>query len=337
MAEEIKKASPIRKNLVGSMIEMNEFPIQFYDPNDPQTETLYQVVGKLDADAPDGFKDNETTKVIDPQAGSNTINLAVWDEARNQYDTGLNEFSAQLRRTFPDVNERKEVLKVLEKYLVVPVENQLGEGVLNPRNLEFWDNQMVTITRDVVFSNKEPLEMLALYSLILLGNIAPKEQEDSPKFRNKAQFCVENKAMVLDLKHKKAVLEVEAIGLFHAKLKNNRDELITILDWLKVITTKVVDDSILSTTFLKWLKDKEDKYQNPKIFSDACKHFETPAGKTELEMYYQVRELSRRGIIKYVFGRYELEGEILGNTIQEAAKTIKGNRALAEMVLEKME
>lgn len=337
MAEEVKKTNLTRKSLVGSMIEMNEFPIQFYDVNDSQTETLYQVVGKLDADAPDGFKEHETTKVIDPQTGSNTINLAVWDEDRKQYDTGLTEYSAQLRRTFPDASERKEVLKVLEKYIVVPVENQLGEGTLSPRNTDFWDAQMVTITRDVVFSNKEPLEMLALYSLILLGNLAPKEQEDSPKFRNKAQFCVENKAMVLDLKHKKAVLEVEAIGLFHAKLSNNRDELITILDWLKVITTKVVDDSILSTTFLKWLKDKDDKYQNPKIFSDACKYFDTPAGKTELEMYYQVRELSRRGIIKYVFGRYEIEGEQLGTTIQEAAKTIKGNRVLAEMVLEKME
>jgi hypothetical protein len=296
---------------------------------------LYQVVSKFDADAPDGFQDLRTTKVLDPIAGAKTVNLAVWDAERDMYDTGMTEYSAALTRLFPDPETRKQVLRVITKEILNPMIARKG-NVFDPNNIEFWDAQDFTITLDHVFNTDKVEDLYALYMLVLHGNLAPVEFESDPKFRLTAQYSVENKESVVDLKYKKELETNKATALFFTMLTNNKKELIALLEWMKISTSTDTDDALLNSIFTRWLKD--DSNQNPKAFLKTYSEMlETPSGKRELEMYSNLVQLRKNGKIKQAFNTVTLDGEELGANLKDATKKILADEVMTEKILNLLE
>lgn len=313
----------------------DDFSIVLYKRGDETFELtnkgLYQIVSKFDADAPDGFQEYRTTKVIDPESGAMTVNLALWDENRKMWDTGMTEYSSALNRLFPNPTDRELNLKAIKKHILEPM-IAIKQDVFSPHNHEFWDNESFTLTLDHVFNTEKPDHLYTLFLLVLHGNLAPKEFESDPAFKNKASYSVENKESVIDLKHRKELELNEATTVFFTMLKQNKVELITLLEFLKISSGVDTDDALLNSIFTRWLKD--DVNQNPKIFLKGYENYiKSPSGKAELEMFSNLTALRKEKVIKQSFNKIMFRDEEIGDNMRDAAKKVLANAALKEEIL----
>lgn len=315
--------------------EDEDFNIVLYKNGDKTFELtnkgLYQIVSKFDADAPQGFQDFRTTKVLDPEVASMPVNLAAWDESRKMYDTGMTDYSAALSRLYPKPEERKIVLDKIQKFILKPMVERRGD-VFDPRNLEFWDEEFFTLSLDHVFNTEKPEDLYALFLLVLHGTLAPSEFESDPYFRLKSFYSVENKEEVIDLKHKKELETNEAIGIFYTMLKNSKAELVALLEWMRISTAADTDDALLNSIFTRWLKD--DSSQNPRAFIKAYDDLiNSPSGKAELEMYSNLVTLRKAGKIKQAFNTITLNGEEIGSNLKDVNKKALADAELKEKLL----
>lgn len=317
-------------------VKKNEnFSIILYTKGDEQFELtndgLYQIVPKFDADAPDGFQNLRTTKVLDPDVASMPVNLALWDDDRQMYDTGLTEYSAALTRMFPDLSVRKVQVAAIKKHILDPMIERKGD-IFSPNNFQFWDDESFNLSLDHVFNTAKVEDLYKLYLLVLHGNLAPKEFESDPAYRLKAQYSVENKESVIDLKHKKELEVNEATAMFFTMLKSSKKELIALLDWMKISTAAESDEALLNSIFTRWLKD--DVNQNPRAFLDLYKNMiDTPSGKRELEMYSNLVSLRKSGRIKQAFNTITIDGDELGANLKDATKKVLADEELTKKIL----
>lgn len=313
----------------------NDFNIVLHKRGDAQFELtnsgLYQVVSKFDADAPDGFQAERTTKILDPDAGVKTVNLAAWDDERKVFDTGMTEYSAALTRLYPNIEARRVVLREVTKHILNPMIQRKG-NVFDPNNFEFWDEESTMLSVDHVFNTEKVEDLYKMYLLVLHGNLAPSEFESDPKFKNLAQFSVENKESVVDLKHRKELELNEATAMFFTMMKSSRAELIALLDWMKISTQTEIDDALLNAIFTRWLK--EDINQNPRQFLELYENMITsPSGKRELEMYSNLVQLRKSGTIKQAFNTITLDGEDIGSNLKDATKKVLADEELTKRIM----
>jgi hypothetical protein len=303
------------------------------------SDTIYKVVPKLDTQAPDGFIAHETTKILNPEIGT-SVPMAVWDEDRGVWDTGLHENSKILVRLYPEPKSRAEVLKGLKKFIIDPVEAIKGRGVLShiqPKGEEsFWDNNSTNLVKDLTFSTSNPMDLLSIYSAVLHGNLAPKEMEESPIFRNKAQFAVQNIEQVVDLKQRKDLEKNEAIGLFFTMLTQNKEDLLVILDYLGIPSTNNPDKAALNSVFTEWLNNKENGYQNASIFVETYEFFQSKDGKEELKIFSTLKDLLRKQVIKRKMGAIYLDDLDLGANLKLAAKRAVKSEEIQELIFNKL-
>lgn len=303
------------------------------------SDTIYKVVPKLDTQAPDGFIAHDTTKILNPEIGT-SVPMAVWDEDRGVWDTGLHENSKILIRLYPDPKARAEVLKGLKKFIIDPVETIKGKGALShfqERDKEsFWDNASTKLVKDLTFSTSNPMDLLSLYSAVLHGNLAPKEMEEDPVFRTKAQFAVQNIEQVVDLKQRKDLERNKAIGLFFSMLTQNKEDLLSILDYLGIPSTNNPDEAALNSVFTEWLNNEENGYQNASIFVETHTFFQTKDGKEELKIFSTLKELLRSGAIKRKMGAIYLDDLDLGANLKIAAKKAVKSEEIQELIFNKL-
>jgi len=303
------------------------------------SDTIYKVVPKLDPSAPDGFINHDTTKLLNPEIGT-SVPLAVWDMDRGVWDNALNENSKILIRLYPDINARKEVLKGLKKHIIDPVEAIKGEGVLThiqpKEGPSFWDENSTFLVNELTFSTSNPMALLSLYTAVIHGNLAPKSMEEDPTFKNKAQYAVQNIEQVVNLKQRKDLERNQAIGLFYTMLKQNKDELLTILDYLGVPSSSNPDEAALNSTFTEWLNNKENGYQNASIFIETYEKFQTKEGKEELNIFSTLKKLLRDGKLKRKMGAIFLDDTDLGANLKIAAKSALKSEEIQEMIFNKL-
>ena len=290
---------------------------------------VYQIVPKYDADAPDGFQEFRTTKIIDPEAGQQTINIATWDATRGVYDTALTMQSQILNQMFPDETVRQSVVNTLNELIVKPITALKGD-VLDPRNNAFWDEETFTITLDEVFNTNDPYQLFLLYMITVGGLVAPIEFESSTRY-NKTQYSVENKEGMVTLKQRKELEKNKAIGVFYSMLTTDKTKLLSILDWMKVGASLEDDEGLLNLVFTEWINEHP---QNAQLFTDAIIQFNTPSGKKEIEMYSHVVTLLGKNRIKRSLNRIEFDGEFIGTSLKDATKKILQDKDLTNKVIE---
>jgi hypothetical protein len=290
---------------------------------------IYQIVPRFDADAPDGFQEFRTTKIIDPEAGQQVVNLAIWDNDKNMYDTALTVHSKVLIKNFPDQKVREEVVAQLQKHILEPMIEIKGD-VFDPKNLDFWDNEIFTINLDEVFKTEDPISLFRLYLLTIHGIISPKDFEASDRFKY-AQYSVENKDGMVTLKQRKELEKNKAIGLFYTLLTGDKKKLLSVLDWMKVGASLEDDPGLLNLVFSEWVNNHP---QNAQLFSETVAQFETPSGKKELDMYSHLVTLYSMKKLKKSVGRVELDGEFLGVDMKDATRKILQDRELTNKIVE---
>lgn len=281
---------------------------------------VYQVVSKYDADAPSGFKDHRTTKALDPDV-NNTVPLAVYDDNRKVYDTGLTKDSKALKKLYPDEADRQRALQVITKSILNPLADLKGMDTLNPNNFEFWDDFGITISLDQSFNTSDPLQLYYLYILTLRGKLAPIGFESDPHYKTDAQYCVENKDSVIDVAQKREFEKSKATSRFMNLLDTDKEGLESILEWIGVPGVAGTEDALMNTIFTQWLQN--DDNQNPKAFLEAYKTlYESPSGKNKTLIYSKLRKLEKARKVTRTPSGVSLGNDFLGKNMKDAAEKL---------------
>jgi hypothetical protein len=281
------------------------------------TEKTYQIVSKYDADAPDGFKKENTTKTLDPLAGVTSAVVVSYDGSKGMYDTGLSEASDALRKLYPDPTERAKALKVIQEHIQKPLLNVYTEEQLDPRNFEFWDEFSYKYSLDSLLDPKKPKDRFILYSSILHGKLAPSEFSSDPHFKLTAQFAVECKDYLVDTITQRELDNSKARAKFFTLLEDDKKSLVNLLDWIGIRGVDKADNGLLNSVFVNWLS--VDERQNTKQFLEVYEeYYKSSAGQKVVEVYNHLKNLTKQN--KVVVSK---EGVTLGDTILEEAKDLK--------------
>ncbi len=293
--------------------------------------SLYQVNPKFDASAPDGFQEYRTTKML-TSTGAN-VETIPFDDQRNVWDTGLYPTSP----CYQGMNKKEVegILEVLQEKVVQPLEDQWGEGVLDHKeDSKFWNTYKIELYRSRVFNTEEPLQTLNLFHALIQGLLAPKgKMESSPDFRA-AQFIVEDKEKAISLEQEKDLLNTEAIGLFYGLLNGDVSTMRNVLNYvgIKIPAGSKIDKAVVSNIFNRSMGASKDEFYSKKSFVEACEKSKTKEGYNELKMFKDLEELFLKGEVEKDRENFVMKGEILGNSLKEAARTVTKNAKLEAIV-----
>jgi len=293
-----------------------------------KSNTIYTVMPKPDPNAPDGYREHGTTKLIHPDI-TNTV-AAPFDTAMNVWDTGFYEGSACLRGLSPE--ERKKHVENVTKNIVNPVEEILGEGRLSHRHTnDFFDEFPIALYNKVSFNTEDPVQLLMLYLAVVGKELAPKEYVGNPNFKQ-AAYQVVNRESEVSNKQQIKIDKSKAIGKFHSLLATDKDKLSIILSYLNISNAAIKNEDTFISVFDRFLEDKQDGYRNSNIFLETVDKF-TGDGEEELYIFEALSELADKNELRVYKQEYFLGEEKLGNSIKHAAAYVAQRPELIQKVM----
>jgi len=295
-----------------------------------KSNTIYTVIPKPDPNAPDGFKEHGTTKLIHPDV-TQTV-AAPFDVDMGVWDTGFYPYSPCLKGMTE--KEKEEHVKQVTELIVKPVEQIKGEGILDhSAKNNFFDDFPIALYNKVSFNTAEPMQLLMLYLVILGRELAPKEFSSQPQFK-KAAYQVVNREKEISNKQQIEIDKGRAIGEFYSLLKSNKEKLGIILSYLGISTTSMQDEDTFITVFQRFLNDKQDGYRNSKIFLDTLNKFSSKDGEEELYIYRALNQLYDKGEIKSFKQEFFLKDHNLGNSIKHAAMYVSSKPDIKKLIMD---
>lgn len=295
-----------------------------------KSNTIYQVIPKPDEDAPDGFRKERTTKVLSPRISESVG--CVKNADSNTWDTGFYIYSPCYKRL--PMNEREIIVQNVVRNIKEPIENIYGgEDKLNQNNDAFWDDYGFELRNGGIFNTSEPRDLLDLYMAILHGALAPKESASTERFKE-AMYCVVNKNEVIDRKLSKDLNYNKAVGNFFALLENDKPTLVGILNYIGLQANVTTDEVTLNNTVTNFLKNSQSGDQNTDIFLKAFEIAKTEAGKKEIQIYQNLKELAKSGKLQKEGTEYRLGDSSLGSSFKIAAKVVANDQKLQEKLID---
>jgi len=285
-----------------------------------KSNTLYTVIPKPDDDAPDGFREHGTTKVIHPDI-SNTVQCP-FDIGLGVWDTGFYEGSPSLIEM--DIAEEKKFIENITKNIVIPIERIRGKGCLrHDADNTFFDDFVITLFNKETFNTADPLQLLGLYLAILGFNLTPKEDAGHPKYRESA-YMVVNRDKEISNKDQKTIDKTKSIGEFYKLLYADKKKLTLILKYLGISSSSINDEDTFLKIFNNFLEDREDGYRNGNIFLKTLEKFKGDK-EEELYIYETISNLVDSGEVKVFKNDFYFENTNLGASLKHAAAFVMVN------------
>lgn len=295
-------------------------------------DTLYEIKEKLDTSAPDGFKEFNTTKVLSDTV-VDTFPGAVFDRERGIWDTGLYPTSSSFMRAVqPDF--RAAALKSIKDNIIKPIEAEKGVDVLdqNSNNNRFWDSFRIDLQRGKVFDTSKAEDLLRLYLLLIHRRVTPKHMESHPEFKQPiSMYCIVDKDSSISVEAEKEMRQAKASALFYNLLGSDREGLIRVLDYLGISANKGTEDGVLYTVFGNFIKSKEDKFQNDKVFIETVEKYQTEDGGEEIYIHSKLKELYIKGKVKNKKGEIWIDDVFVESGWKNAARKVKEDKELKQI------
>ena len=295
-------------------------------------DTLYEIKEKLDTSAPDGFKEFNTTKVLSDTV-VDTFPGAVFDRERGIWDTGLYPTSSSFMRAVqPDF--RAAALKSIKENIIKPIEAEKGVDVLdqNSNNNRFWDSFRIDLQRGKVFDTSKAEDLLRLYLLLIHRRVTPKHMESHPEFKQPiSMYCIVDKDSSISVEAEKEMRQAKASALFYNLLGSDREGLIRVLDYLGISANKGTEDGVLYTVFGNFIKSKEDKFQNDKVFIETVEKYQTEDGGEEIDIHSKLKELYIKGKVKNKKGEIWIDDVFVESGWKNAARKVKEDKELKQI------
>lgn len=293
--------------------------------------SLYEVKEKLDPNAPDGFREHETSKLL-INAVDNEEPAAIWNSTIGVWDTGLFLESPFLRGAVPNLEARKKVVESLEEYIVNPIVSLKGDKALDitSNNDSYWNNYRISVRRGKGFNTSEPEELFQLYILVLTKRLTPKDMVSHPEF-NQSQYVILDKEQANKVDSDKAVREIRAYELFGALKSSKRDYLINILEFvgLRGVNQKT-EDSTLSIAFKNFIEDRLQGVQNANEFIKLAEAKDKNT-KDKIHVYGRLKEYVSKGVIERRAKDLYIEDTFIGASLRGAAESIVSDKELTKL------
>lgn len=289
--------------------------------------SIYKITNKPDANAPSGFVQEGASKLPSKGIG-NTVHCRFVpspDGNSGLYDTGFYEGSPCYANK--DKTEVREIVKKLRTYIVEPYEKKYGEGVLDHKNLEFWDNTGIHLYEGRVFSTDNVDDLLALYVAILSYELAPKNKIGDSSFRQ-AQYCIEDIDQIRSIKEERNNNKMEVIFNFSSILRTNRAGLFNLLKYVGLNIREDANDSTINGLFMTWLDEDSD---NIGRFQKALDIYNDDKTSEIIDIYGALDRVYRKKKITRARGYLIYKGVEIGTDLKSSAKNLFENPDLEEI------
>ena len=290
-----------------------------------KADSTYKITPKPDPDAPSGFVREGTTKLPSMGIGNSvpcryiTTNKAT---GQGMYDTGLYEQSPCYATM--DIEEVRLLVSRLQEAIVEPYEKSHGKGILDQSNSEFWDNYVVDLFAGRFFSTNNVDDLLGLYIAMRGFELTPREKLGDSKY-NDSQFCIEDKALVKNIKDRRAEAVMKAITHFGHLMMTDRSTLINLLKYVQLLgITNDVDDTTLNTVFYEWIQKSENHVTK---FLNGLELLEENDGEV-INLYAHLTILARKKMLEKDGPLYIFDGKELGADLKTAAKNLATKKTL---------
>lgn len=293
--------------------------------------TTYEVREKLDADAPDGYREYETTKVL-VNTVKNSEPGAIWDNNLGVWDTGLFESSTFLKSAIPEATARKAALVKLKKYILDPIEDLKGEDVFDntSKNDKYWNSYSFDVYRGKTFTTSNPEDLFKLYILVLTKRLTPKELSSHPEFKG-SQYLIIDKEESKTKETEKVIRKMRATELFSSYKNSDKSMLYNILDYagLKGVNERT-DESTLMLAFDNFINNKNQGVLNMESFIEAAE-MTTKKGQEILYIYGKLKEYYMENIIKKNSHGIYIGDTYIANSFKVAAELIQADKELKKL------
>jgi hypothetical protein len=229
---------------------------------------------------------------------------------------------------------RVSALKSIKDNIIKPIEAEKGIDVLdqNSNNNRFWDAFRIDLQRGKVFDTAKAEDLLKLYLLLIHRRVTPKHMESHPEFKQPiSMYCIVDKDSSVSREAEKEMRQAKASALFYNLLGTDRDGLIRVLDYLGISATNATEDAVLYTIFGNFIKSKEDKYQNDKIFIETVERYQTEDGEEEIFIHAKLKELYIRGKVKNKKGEIWIDDVFVESGWKNAARKVKEDKELKQI------
>ncbi len=301
----------------------------------------YEVIGKRDLDAPSGFIENNTTKLL--MAGIQEVRCVPYDSDIERFNTG---FEVHSPCNFKIPREEKEVLVAqYVKFIKEPFEKAYNKDT-SAINIDFWagNNQgakpyMLEIWTGKKFDTSKTKDLFDLFHALKQGFICEEGEKDSDL--QKASYCIKNATKVISLQEERENNKFEATATFSVLLgtvdADENDTLYTILEWMQISNIRGADKDTLKRTFLKLLSNEKTGYDSAKRFLEAYELSNSDKGREKMEVFAMLSKLHLKRKIEFKRNQYFLEDEYLGNHLKGAAETALQKPELRELIVKAYE
>lgn len=297
----------------------------------------YEVVGKLDRDAPSGFIEHNTSKLL--MSGIKEIRSVSYDDVSERYNTGF-EVQSPCNSKIPSY-EREALVEQYVKLIKEPYERAYNKDV-SAINDTFWAGNndgakpyMCEIYTGKTFDTSNPKDLFDLFHALTKGYLCEEGEKDADL--QKANYCIKNKNRVISLQEERENDKFEATSTFSILLDtvdaDKDDTLYTILEWMQISNIRGADKDTLKRTFLKLMGNEKTGYDSAKRFLEAYNLSKTEKGKERMEIFSMLSKLQLRRKIEFKRNQYFLEDELLGNHLKAAAEMALLKPELRESIL----
>jgi hypothetical protein len=290
----------------------------------------YEIIPKKDMDAPSGFQQFNTTKLLIEGIGE--IRGIVFDETIRRWDTGF-EVGSPCNKSLNFLGKDAQI-KVYNDLIAKPYEEyfRIETDAIND---EFWISYNYKLFTGRQFDTKNPADLFDLFHALKQGKICEVGEKDATLQRS-ANYCIRSREKVITLQEERANDKAEAIFTFMTLLDalNDKDDtLYTILEWMPLSNIRGAEKDVLKRTMLKLFEDAKLGYDNARRFLDAYEMTKSPTGMKEMELFSMLQKLSIKQKLEYKRQQYYLDGTLLGNTIKGSAKAAISNPEIRQLVV----
>lgn len=283
----------------------------------------YEVIGKKDYDAPNGFQEHGTTKLL--MKGISEIHSVPFSVTNNLWNSGFYEH-AECNRSIKEA-EKKALVSLYKKEIQLPFENLFNVNTSESNN-DFWNEYMYEIYTNKSFDTSKPKDLFDLFHALQQGVICEVGEKD-PTLQRTAKYCIRNIEKAISLQEEKTFNKAEAVSTFTAMLKaadfKKDDTLYTILEWMNISNIRGADKETVKRTVLKTFENTKNGYESCLRFLEAYNLSESENGKKEMEIFSVLNKLKNKRVLEFRKQQFYLDDELLGNNLKAVAKSALNN------------
>lgn len=293
---------------------------------------ILEITPKLDLDAPSGFQQHGTSKLL--MAGIAENFSISFDEDLQMWDTGFDEIHS-INKDLPK-GEKKAIVDSYVKQIKEPYEKRFNKTLDSTEDNNFWPNYIVEVYKGRKFETNNIKDLLDLY-LILRNGMACEEKETN-FYLKKANYNITNVKQVKSIQEKKQDTMFSAMGTLKVMLDSfdpkKDDTIYTVLEWINIPNVRGADKDTVKNVVLKQFSNEKTGYDTCRRFLNAYEMTEDKVNKEIMENFSVLNKLSQKRVIEFKKRQYYINGELLGNNLKEAAENIKNDKELNSLVEE---